>query len=120
MDIQTYYGTMNKAGGYFRNDILLTFQVFEDEELTIKKDITGLDFTFTVRDRYDSAVALIQKTVGAGITLTNPTNGIGTIDLTRTDLTIDTGVYLCDLEMEEGGAFYTIFVKGFIVEWSVT
>jgi hypothetical protein len=88
--------------------------------MTIKKDITGLDFTFTIRSTYDTSIALVQKTVGAGITLTNPTNGIGTIDITRTDLTIDPGMYLCDLEMEETGCFYTVLVTGFVLEWSVT
>jgi hypothetical protein len=119
-EIQTYFANFDKNGAYYRDGINITFQVFEDSDLSIKKDITALEFTFTLRDAYDSAVALIQKTVGAGITLTDPTNGIGVITLSRTDLTIDTGVYLCDLEMVEAAVHYTVIVTGFILEWNLT
>lgn len=60
--------------------------------ITVKNKITGeavdistaLGMTFTVRPTINGAV-LITKTVGAGITLTDPTNGVAEIAVAAGD-----------------------------------
>ena len=52
---------------------------------TTPQDITGWAVTFAVHPYGDPSVTLISKTVGAGITLTNPTMGVMQIQMDAAD-----------------------------------
>lgn len=78
-------------------------------------DLTGAALAFTVRRTY-TGTALVTKTVGDGITVTDAANGQATLALVpddTADLTIATHYY--DLVLTLSGKSYTLAVGTFKV-----
>lgn len=61
----------------------ITFTVLDDNNDPV--NISGWSLTYTWKVRDTDAAAVLTKTVGSGITLTDPTNGVGTIALVPAD-----------------------------------
>jgi len=87
------------------------FSIYRGEDVTVTDtmspatNITGWSLAFTVRKNYgDPNPALIAKTVGAGITITNATNGVFTIAIARADTaSLTPGVYVYDVQRTDAG-----------------
>lgn len=74
-------------------DKVLTFTAVNDAGAPV--DITGWSLAWALRrDPGESGAALVSKTTGAGITITNPTAGVCTVTIAASDtLALLPGVY---------------------------
>jgi hypothetical protein len=86
----------------------ISFYKGEDVTLTVTMtpatNITGWTLQFTVRKSYGDSTALITKTIGAGITVTDSTNGIFTVAIASGDTTnLDQRAYVFDIQRTNGG-----------------
>ncbi len=87
-------------------------ELFEGEDKTLVDsaatppvNITGWTLSFTVKiDREDASPVLISKTVGAGIVITDASNGVFSITLTAADTNITPGKYQYDIWRTNSGA----------------
>jgi len=81
--------------------------------LTPVTNITTWTLAFTVRETPESAVALIEKTVGAGITITGGAAGVFQVALADTDTAsaLQPGRYAYDCKRTTAG-LETILVYG--------
>jgi hypothetical protein len=72
-------------------------------------DLTTLtEATFTMRRFEDSATVLLTKTLGAGVTVENPTGGILSVKIEAGDTDDISGNVCYDIEMIVDGETYTI------------
>jgi hypothetical protein len=87
-------------------------QWFKLEDVTVTDKITGFDITlwsltFTLKQKYGDPTPLINKTVGSGITKTDPTNGTFTVSIVgATDyalLTVSAGKYVFEIYRSDSG-----------------
>ena len=84
-------------------------------------NILGYDASFTVRDNPLDMVAVISKTKSAGITFTDPANGIMQIELSNVDTEVDVGKYAYDIEVVDLLSRHVTVLKGnFSVTFDVT
>ena len=68
----------------------------------VAQDLTGATAAvFTVKDEYTDENALIQKTLGSGVTLTDAANVVVTVVLTDSDTDINAGLYKFDLQITD-------------------
>jgi len=86
----------------------LSFYRGEDITLTVTMtpvtDITGWTLQFTVRKQYGDTTALLAKTVGAGVTITDATNGVFTVALASAETTgLDLRAYVYDIQRTNAG-----------------
>lgn len=92
-----------------------TFTVTITTDGTTPIDVTGFTFLFTVDlnpDPLDSADNLFQLSVGSGITLSDPTNGVITLGITEVQADQTPDVYFYDLQMTDTGSLITTILKG--------
>jgi hypothetical protein len=78
---------------------------------SVPVDITSVDLYFTAKTSEDTTTQVFQKTVGAGITITDGVGGIASVKLEPTDTTgIPSRVtkLLYDIEYDNGTDIYTI------------
>lgn len=78
-------------------------------------DLTGASIWFTMKRRYKDAdsLALVQKTVGAGITVPTPANGVANLSLAPADtVALEPGLYHYDVKVKEGTGRETVIVRG--------
>jgi ABC-type sulfate transport system permease subunit len=75
--------------------------------------IAGWAITFTLKVRDRSGAALITRTVGSGITITDAVNGVFTVLLTAANTTLTPGVYSYDIRRTDAGSATTL-TYGFI------
>jgi hypothetical protein len=81
----------------------------EDVVLTVTMSpataISGWTLQFTLRTQYGDPTALVTKTIGSGIAITDPVNGIFTVSLASAD-TADLGLraYVYDIQRIDSGA----------------
>lgn len=68
---------------YLGEDLLIPFRIERADGLP--QDLTGWALTFTARDQLGDSQALVQKTTGSGITITDTAGGRGTITIARAD-----------------------------------
>lgn len=68
----------------YRGDDKIYELTVTDKQTGNPVDITGCTITMTLREDWDEAIFL-QKTNGAGVTLTDPTNGIAEITIDAAD-----------------------------------
>ena len=80
------------------DDKTITVTVYDNDDVVV--DITGATITWELSLNVDSA-ALISKTVGSGITLSDPTNGVFTITLDPTDTDSLSGRYYHEAEITD-------------------
>jgi hypothetical protein len=66
-------------------------------------DITGWSITFAMYTTQYSTTAVLTKTVGSGVTLTDPTIGVATITLSAANLTIAAGTYYFVVSRTDAG-----------------
>jgi hypothetical protein len=86
----------------------IEFYKGEDDVLTVSMspatNITGWTIKFTVRKNYNDPTALITKTVGSGITVTDATNGVFTITIASADTSgLDLRAYAFDVQRTSAG-----------------
>jgi len=86
----------------------ISFYRGEDVTLTVTMspatNITGWTLQFTVRKAYGDAAALITKTTGAGITITDATNGVFTVSIASADtLDLEQRAYVFDIQRTNSG-----------------
>lgn len=86
------------------------------------QDITNWAVTFEVRAFAGSATALLSKTVGMGVTLTDPTNGVLQVRLLRADtvdvngaVLIQPGRYVYALHRTDSGAATELAFGDFVL-----
>lgn len=98
-----------------------SFTIHRGEDLNVQItmspviDITGWAITFTMRKQIGYLPIAVQKTVGFGVTLTDPTNGIFVVHLDSADTkNLDLGNYFYDIEHTDPGA------RRVIVEGTIT
>src|SRR5262249_27360661 len=80
----------------------------EDVTLTVTMtpatNITGWSLQFTLRKQYGDSTALITKTTGAGITITDATNGVFKVTLPSADTqALDLRAYVFDIQRTDAG-----------------
>jgi len=86
----------------------ISFYKGEDVTLTVTMspitNITGWTIQFTVRKAYGDATALITKTTGAGIAITNATNGVFTVTIASADTSgLEQRAYVYDISRTDAG-----------------
>jgi hypothetical protein len=74
------------------DDKSLAVTVYAEDGIT-PVDITGFTVTWILSARPTGSVAIVTKTVGSGITLTDPGNGVFTVTLADTDTDALLGKY---------------------------
>jgi len=75
-------------------------------------DLTGADLRLMVRESEDAAATLLSLTVGAGITLTVPTEGQFVVEVAKATMNaIAPGVYPFDV-VQVNGATWTRYFGG--------
>jgi hypothetical protein len=83
---------------YKGEDVLITVT------MTPATPITGWTLQFTVRKQYGDLTALVTKTIGAGITITDATNGVFKITLASADTSgFDLRAYVYDIQRIDAG-----------------
>jgi hypothetical protein len=78
---------------------------------SVPVDITSVDLYFTAKTAEDTATEVFQKTVGAGITITDGVGGIASVNLGPADTTgIPSRItkLFYDVEYDDGTNIYTI------------
>jgi hypothetical protein len=98
-----------------------------DYEMTVKNndgtptDLTGFNITFSVKKKFSDIDYVIQKTIGNGITVDDPTTGQVVIHIEHGDTNdLKPKEYVYDIQFEISGKYYTPVVDKFIVEPEVT
>jgi hypothetical protein len=96
------------------------FSFYKGEDVTITDtmspatNITGWSLQFTVRKNFGDATALITKTIGSGITVTDLTNGIFKIAVANADTSgLTPGAYVYDVERTDSGN-RTVLTTGYL------
>jgi len=86
------------------------FQFVVKDAAGVAKDINGWAITFSLRDRTDGTL-LLSKSVGSGITLTTPANGVLEVAIARGDtidgsgnILINPGRYVYALQRTDAGS----------------
>jgi hypothetical protein len=82
-------------------------------------DITGWSLTFTVTAGFGSTTPLVQKTVGAGVTITSGPNGTYQVVLASADTTAATvgvGFFAYDVWRTDPGAEACLTLGYFVVQ----
>lgn len=86
------------------------FSVYKGEDVGITDsmspvtNITGWSLQFTLRRYYGDAAAVLTKTIGAGITVTDATNGVFKVSIASADTAnLTPGVYVYDVERADAG-----------------
>jgi hypothetical protein len=87
----------------------ISFYKGEDVVLTVTMApataISGWTLQFTLRTQYGDPTALVTKTNGSGITITNPTTGIFTVSLASADTAgLDLRAFVYDIQRIDTGA----------------
>lgn len=87
----------------------ISFYKGEDVTLTVTMspatNITGWTLAFTVRKSYGDASALMTKTSGAGITVTDATNGVFKVAIASADSTgLEQRAYVFDIQRTDSGS----------------
>ena len=86
----------------------ITVTVYDNDDVVV--DITNVAITWELSQNVDS-VALISKTAGSGITLSDPTNGIFTITLDPANTGSLSGRYYHEAEITDlSGDISTVMV----------
>lgn len=101
-------------GCYRGEDVLVYPWTITDPASGLALDITGWSISFTLKQTY-SGGALITKTVGSGITLTNPTAGVLSVSLLAADTNQTAGRYFYALARTDSGA-HAILTAG---DWTI-
>jgi predicted RecA/RadA family phage recombinase len=90
--------------------IQANFSIYKGEDVAITDslspvtNITGWSLQFTLRKNYGDTSAILTKTIGAGITVTDVTNGVFKIALANADTAnLAPGVYVYDVERTDAG-----------------
>ena len=86
-------------------------------------DLTDAGLWFTAKTSPTSTAAVFQKTLGQGITVTDPASGIGLIQLAPSDtsgLASRQAQLYFDLEVELAGTVHTVAAGRLVVEPDVT
>lgn len=82
----------------------LTVTVYKDTAHTVVKDITGATVKYEARRNANSrGTATIVKSVGSGIVLTDPTNGVFVVTLAATDTNGLSGDFYHEAEVTDAG-----------------
>jgi hypothetical protein len=86
----------------------ISFYKGEDVTLTVTMSpattITGWTLQFTLRKQFGDATALVTKTIGSGITVTDATNGVFTVSLASADTSgLDLRAYVYDIQRTDSG-----------------
>jgi hypothetical protein len=81
----------------------IAFYQGEDVTLTVTMtpatNITGWTLRFSLKKQYADAAALITKSSGAGLTITDAANGVFKVTLTSADsAALDLGNYVYDIQ----------------------
>ena len=86
-------------------------------------DLTGAGLWFTAKTSPTATATVFQKTLGAGITVTDPASGVGLIQLAPGDTSAlasrQVQLYF-DLEVEAAEAVYTVAAGRLVVEPDMT
>lgn len=110
-----------------------TLRFIRAQDLTIRaalappRDLTGWSVSFTVRDALGGS-AVLTKTVGGGITLTDPGQGVLTITLAKADtsgLTVSSALaagkgYVWDVKRTDAGSNLVLARGQLILEQEIT
>ncbi len=84
-------------------------------------DLTGADLRLMVRVADDAVATLLSLTVGAGITITVPTEGQFVVDVAKATMeAIAPGVYPFDVVMVSGAVWTRLFGGDLAVGQGVT
>ncbi len=94
-------------GLYGGEDKALPWTVVQEDGVTAQ-NITGWSIRWRLFRFRDSVAALVTKTVGSGIAITNGPTGAYTVTLTPTDLTVTNGDYWYRSERTDSGAVTTV------------
>ena len=86
---------------YSGDDKVITVTVYDNDDAIV--DITGVTITWQLSQNVSSA-ALITKTVGSGITLSDPTSGVFTITLDPADTNSLSGRYYHECEITDSSS----------------
>lgn len=87
----------------------ISFYKGEDVVLTVTMTpttaISGWTLQFTMRTQYGDPTALVTKSLGSGIAITNPTSGIFTVSLASADTAgLELRTYVYDIQRIDSGA----------------
>ena len=87
------------------------FSFYKGEDVAISDTmspataIAGWSLQFTVRKKFGDATALVTKTTGAGITITDSVNGVFKITLAGADTAgLDLTAYVYDIQRIDSGS----------------
>jgi hypothetical protein len=80
------------------DDKVITVTVYDNDDVVV--DITSATITYQLSQNVKSA-AIISKTVGSGITLTDPTSGVFTITFDPADTASLSGRYYHECEITD-------------------
>jgi len=85
-------------------DKVLSVTVDNGDTPPVAVNIMSWTLTFTLRQSAGDATALLAKTVGAGITITNPTGGVFQVSLEDIDtIALAPGKYAYDCKRMDAG-----------------
>jgi hypothetical protein len=91
---------------FFRGeDKVLTITIDDGATPPVALNITGWTLAFTLRLTPESLTALLTKTTGAGISLTDPLIGVLQVSIADTDtINLTPGKYAYDVKRMDAGA----------------
>lgn len=118
MSLNAPPATIQNITAYIGTDNSYVFTVFQSDGVT-PVNITGFAIQFVVEEYGNSAGVFITKTVGSGVTLTNPTQGQFTVSLVAADTaSMYPGQYAYRTERTDSGSdtvyplgLFTLFSK---------
>lgn len=96
---------------------LIQFTVTDETGAVV--DITGATVNFTVKKDVDDAANVFQLTVGSGITLTDPTNGVMQVAGVPADTDGNDGQHIYELDMTLGGNNDSLRIAEFFIRKKV-
>tara|TARA_Y100000310_G_C20100381_1_gene542440 strand:- start:63 stop:410 length:348 start_codon:yes stop_codon:yes gene_type:complete len=81
-------------------------------------DITSFTATYKIATALVDGTVKVTKTVGSGITLTDPTSGVLQIVLVPADTSMLMGQHYHELELVDTGSLETTVLVGYIEIWA--
>ena len=102
---------IRQSDGFFKgSDFFIEFQTLQEDGTP--ENITGFALAYTLWKHPDDTTALLTKTVGSGIVITDAPNGIGRIIFVPADTaTLKSGVYFHKLARTDAN-FYSSILPG--------
>lgn len=96
-------------------DKLLNFSVVDQQIPAVVVDLTGSTLSFAFSSKVSPFTALFTKTVGSGLTITNATGGLFSVQIDKADVATLVGEHRYEVKMLDPAGKEDTIVEGTIV-----